>query len=389
MAVPSTVRLARTGEVLDLLRRGGAETTADLAAEMGVARSTVTERLEVLFQHGLIVTVGETSGARGRPASRLAFNAAAGVTLAAQVGMSGVLMAVTDLAAEVLWYRKVDLDVSKGPEELLRVLDAHFGEALQELGPSAGRLYGMGIGLAGDLEIAGTAVSWRAFPLTDRLRERFGCPVLVDRDVNFLALGEHRTAWPDARVFLCLKVGTVIACGLIIDGQVVRGATGLLGEVGHTKVAGENAPCTCGSSGCLNTVASGTALAAQLREGGFDVHTAREVSELADRGVLEAVQAVRAAGRQIGEVMAAAINLLNPDVIAVWGYLVDTGDQFLAGMQEAIYKTALPASARAVSLARPPHGDDAGLRGAALTVIEHVLEPDAVDAFVAESVAAA
>ena len=208
MAVPSTVRLARTGEVLDLLRRGGAETTADLAAEMGVARSTVTERLEVLFQHGLIVTVGETSGARGRPASRLAFNAAAGVTLAAQVGMSGVLMAVTDLAAEVLWYRKVDLDVSKGPEELLRVLDAHFGEALQELGPRAGRLYGMGIGLAGDLEIAGTAVSWRAFPLTDRLRERFGCPVLVDRDVNFLALGEHRTAWPDARVFLCLKVGT-------------------------------------------------------------------------------------------------------------------------------------------------------------------------------------
>ena len=69
--------------------------------------------------------------------------------------------------------------------------------------------------------------------------------------------------------------------------------------------------------------------------------------------------------------VASAINLLNPDVIAVWGYLVDTGDQFLVGMQEAIYKTALPASARAVSLARSPHGDDAGLRGAALTVIEH------------------
>ena len=129
---------------------------------------------------------------------------------------------------------------------------------------------------------------------------------------------------------------------------------GLLGEIGHTKVAGHDEPCTCGSSGCLNTVASGAALAAQLREHGFDVHTAREVSELADRGVLEAVQAVRAAGRQIGEVMAGAINLLNPDVIAVWGYLVDAGDQFLVGMQEAIYKTALPASARAVSLARSP-----------------------------------
>ena len=212
--------------------------------------------------------------------------------------------------------------------------------------------------------------------------------MFVDRDVNFLALGEHRTSWPDARVFLCLKVGTVIACGLVIDGQVVGGATGLLGEIGHTKVHGHDEPCTCGSRGCLNTVAGGAALAAQLHGHGFDVRNAREVSELANRGVLEAVQAVRAAGRQIGDVMAAAINLLNPDVIAVWGYLVDAGDQFLVGMQEAIYKTALPASARAVSIARSPYGDDAGLRGAALTVIEHTLDPEAIDAFVTESAAA-
>ncbi len=230
--------------------------------------------------------------------------------------------------------------------------------------------------------------SWRAFPLVDRLQARFERPVFVDRDVNFLALGEHRTSWPDARVFLCLKVGTVIACGLIIDGQVVRGATGFLGEIGHTKVHGHDEPCNCGSRGCLNTIASGGALAAQLHEHGFDIHSAREVSELANQGVLEAVQAVRAAGRQIGDVMAGAINLLNPDVIAVWGYLVDAGDQFLVGMHEAIYKTALPASARAVSLARSPYGDDAGLRGAALTVIEHTLNPEAVDALVTESTAA-
>lgn len=388
---PSAARLARTGEVFDLLRRGVAETTADLASIMGVARSTVTERIDVLLERGLIVTVGETSGARGRPASRLAFNRSAGVTLAAQVGMSGMLMAVTNLAADVLWYRKVDIDVGEGPEALQRGLERHFEEGLAEVGADAGPLYGVGVGMPGDLEIAGTGATtaqWRSFPLADRLQERFGRPVFKDRDVNFLALGEHRTSWPDARVFLCLKVGTVIACGLIVDGQVVGGATGLLGEIGHTKVHGHEAPCTCGSRGCLNTVAGGAALAARLHEHGFDIHTAREVSELANRGVLEAVQEVREAGRQIGDVVAGAINLLNPDVIAVWGYLVDAGDQFLVGMQEAIYKTALPASARAVSLARSPYGDDAGLRGAALTVIERTLNPDAIDAFVTEPTAA-
>ncbi len=375
--------------MLDLLRRGAAETTADLAATMGVARSTVTERLDVLLRHGLVVSVGETSGARGRPASRLAFNAEAGVTLAAQVGMSGMLMAVTNLAADVLWYRKVDHDMGEGPEALLASLEEHFVAGLKQVGAGEDRVYGLGIGLPGDLEIAATgSASWRSFPVAERLRARFERPVFIDRDVNFLALGEHRTSWPEARVFLCLKVGTVIACGLMIEGQVVRGATGLLGEIGHTKIHGHDAPCTCGSRGCLNTIAGGSALAAQLHEHGFDIHTAREVSELANRGVLEAVQAVREAGRQIGDVIAGAINLLNPDVIAVWGYLVDAGDQFLAGMQEAIHKTALPASARAVSLARSPYGDDAGLRGAALTVIEHTLKPEAIDAFVTENAAA-
>lgn len=388
---PSPLRLARTGEVLDLLRRGAAETTADLAATMGLARSTVTERIDVLLRHGLIVSVGETSGARGRPASRFAFNQGAGVTLAAQVGMSGMLMAVTNLAADVLWYRKVDIDVSGGPEALLQELERHFDEGLAEVGEQAGRLYGVGIGMPGDLEIAGTGATtaqWRSFPLAGRLEARYERPVFMDRDVNFLALGEHRTSWPDARVFLCLKVGTVIACGLIVGGQVVRGATGLLGEIGHTKVHGHEEPCTCGSRGCLNTVAGGAALAARLHEHGFDIHTAREVSELANRGVLEAVQEVREAGRQIGDVVAGAINLLNPDVIAVWGYLVDAGDQFLVGMQEAIYGTALPASARAVTLARSPYGDDAGLRGAALTVIEHTLDADAIDTFVTHAAAA-
>ena len=83
-------RLVRTGEVLDLVRRGVATTTSDIAESMGVARSTVTERLEVLMRHGLVVPAGETVRRRGRPAGMLAFNERAGVTLVAHVGMSEI-----------------------------------------------------------------------------------------------------------------------------------------------------------------------------------------------------------------------------------------------------------------------------------------------------------
>ncbi|WP_020500931.1 ROK family transcriptional regulator [Sciscionella marina] len=382
----SSARLARTGEVLDLIRRGVAATTTDLAARMGVARSTVAERLETLSRHGLLLPAGEASPGRGRPATVHAFNQRAGVTLAAQVGMSGTRIAVTDLAGEILSSHHVRLDIEEGPEAVLGVLQHEFSAALDEIAPPT-RVHGIGIGLPGELQIyaphGDERNAWATESIADRLTAAFDCPVFVDRDVNFMALGEHRLCWPDARMFLSLKLGTVIACGLVVDGNVARGATGLFGEIGHVKVAEGNAPCRCGSLSCLNTVAGGAALAGQLAAKGFDTQSARDLAALADTGVVEASQAIREAGLHIGTVVAAAINLLNPDVITVWGYLVDAGDQLLVGMHEAIYRAALPSAARALTLERSQLGDDAGLRGAALTVTEHTLHPEAIDRFIA------
>lgn len=385
----AAARVARTGEVLDLIRRGVAVTTTELAASMGVARSTIAERLDLLAKHGLVVPAGEKPLSRGRPASMMAFNPRAGVTLTAQVGMSGTLVAVCDLAGEIHWINQVQLDVAEGPEALGAMLETQFAAGLAETGDDGNRVHGIGIGMPGDIEIAAhastpAASTSMAERISDRLHAAFHSPVFVDRDVNFLALGEHRSSWPSANMLLCLKVGTVIACGLVVEGRVVRGASGLFGEIGHSKVPGADAPCACGSRGCLNTVASGAALANQLRDLGHDVHTAREVAQLANAGVIEAGQAVRTAGVQIGEAISSAINLLNPDVITTWGYLVDAGDQFLAGMHEAIYKNALPSSARALTLERSRLGDNAGLRGAALTVIEHTLKPELIDSYFTE-----
>ncbi|WP_245633687.1 ROK family transcriptional regulator [Amycolatopsis jejuensis] len=386
MRIPSP-RIARTGELLDLIRREVAVTTSELATKMGVARSTVTERLELLTRHGLVVPAGERQAGRGRPPARMAFNPRAGITLAAQVGMSGTLVAVSDLAGEILWLTQVQLDLAEGRDALETMLEKQFTAGLAEVGEDLSRVHGIGIGMPGDIEIAaaGNAAQdpddWAAHLISRRLQGVFHCPVFVDRDVNYLALGEQRVSWPVTNMMLSVKAGTVIVCGLVVDGKVVRATSGLFGEIGHSKVAGADAPCTCGGRGCLNTVAGGAALAAQLREQGHDVHTAREVAQLAKQGVVAAVQAVRTAGVRIGEVVASAMNLLNPEVITVWGYLADAGDQFLSGMYEAIYKDALPGAANSVVLERSRLGDTAGIRGAALTVIEHTLRPEVVDSY--------
>ncbi len=391
-ASPVPPRFARAGEVLDLLRRSPASSTSDLAAALGVARSTVAERLDILGRHGLVTSGTETSQGRGRPAARWAFNPSAGVTLTGQVGVSGVRVAVTDLAGEVLGSEQLEQDLAAGPDALCDLLQKGFAQALANAGRAGTRVFGIGIGLPGEVEFYGSpgdgGASWSASSFGERLSEVFGCPVFVDRDVNLMALGEREAYWPESRMFLCLKVGTVIACGLVVEGRIVRGAAGRTGEIGHVKVRDSDLPCTCGSTGCLNTVAGGAALAESLGRQGFEAHSARDLAALARSGVVEASQALRRAGRQTGEVVAAMVNLLNPDVITAWGYLVDAGDQFLAGMHEAIYRAALPSAARPLVLEPARLGERAGVRGAALAVIEHTLSPRHVDRLVSGSVPA-
>ncbi|TDE08044.1 ROK family transcriptional regulator [Jiangella asiatica] len=384
--------MARSGEVLDLVRRGRATTTSELAEIMGVARSTVTERVDLLVSHGLLVPASIMPARRGRPPTVLTFNARAGLTLAAQLGMSGTRVAVTDFDGTVLWSETVVLDIGHGPDVVLERITSEFGRALAELGQPRDRVHGVGIGLPGKVELAtaqrtatGSARSWIDYPVAERLEAAGLGPVFVDQDVNLLALGEHRASWPSVGVFMFLKVGSVIGCGIVIDGKVVRGVAGLAGEIGHTRAPGRDTECACGGRGCLNAVAGGTALARDLAQAGFDAATARDVVRLAQDGVVEAGQAIRAAGRDIGDVLAAAINLLNPGVISVWGYLADAGDQLFAGIQEQIYSSAVHGATHLLRLEPSRLGDDAGIRGAAMTVVEHALLPEAVDRYLLQA----
>lgn len=377
-------RLLRTGEVLDLVRRGLATTTSQLAAQMGLSRSTVAERVDLLVEHGLLVAETDVSPRRGRPPSLLSFNADAGVILAAQLGMSGARVAVTDLRGGVRWNELLEVRIQEGPERVLRRLERAFRRALSRLGEREDRIYGVGLGVPGLVELAGAdreapqSAGWINDPIADRLSASFGAPAYVDHDVNLLALGEQRTFWPDAEVLVCLKVGTVIGCGLVVDGRIVRGSRRLAGEIGHTSVPGAEDPCGCGNAGCLNVVAGGGAVARRLAALGFDTPNARDVARLARQDVAEASGAVREAGRHIGTVLAGVINLLNPDVVTVWGYLAEA-DVLFSGMRESIYRHAVPAAAATLELCPARLGDDAGIRGAALMVIEHVLAPDVVD----------
>jgi len=379
--------------MLKMIREGSGATRADLAGSTGLARSTITQRLEQLFGQGLLREAGESESTGGRPPMRFEFNDDAGVVLAADLGATHARLAVTNLGGKVFAEQASELAIASGPGPVLDWVDEHFAAMLAEAGKSAADVRGIGIGVPGPVEFVSgrprnppIMPGWDRYAIPGRFVDRYPVPVLVDNDVNIMAVGEHWTHWREIEHLLLVKVGTGIGCGVIVDGHIHRGADGAAGDIGHIRVAGESGEqvvCRCGNVGCLEALAGGGAMAARLRAEGLDAPHSRAVAELARAGEGQAVRLVRDSGRLIGEVLAAAVNLHNPSVIVIGGDVARAHEQLLAGIREVVYQRSLPLATRHLRVVPSQLGDRAGVIGAAVMVIEHVLSPAAIDAAIA------
>jgi predicted NBD/HSP70 family sugar kinase len=376
------------GAILQLVRSGQATTRADLAAMTGLARSTVAQRVDALLARGLLVSRGDSPSTGGRPATLLAFNDGAGVVLCGDLGATHSRVAVTDLGGTVLAQTRHEIAIAEGPEVVLGWLEVTFDGLLDQIGRGHDAVRGVGVGLPGPVEFAtGRPVSppimpgWDRYPVGDRLATRYGVTALVDNDVNIMALGEHWSTWRDEAFLLFVKMGTGIGSGIVAGGHVHRGADGAAGDIGHIHVPDhDDIVCRCGNRGCLEAFAGGGAMAARLREAGLDTDTSRDVVDCVRAGHPVATQLIREAGRTVGGVLAACVNMLNPAVIVIGGDLARADEPLLAGVREVVYRRSLPLATGRLRIVPSRLDDEAGVVGAAVMVIESVLAPDAVDA---------
>lgn len=380
--------LARAGDIFQLLRDGKARTRAELALTTGLARSTVAARIDALMLSGLVGPAGEANSSGGRPPSRFAFNPAARAVLAVDVGATHVIVAVTDLSGKVLAERRLAQDVAAGPEQVLGKVVKEGLVLLRKAGRGADDLAGVGIGLPGPVEHAtGRPVKppimpgWDGFDVVRFVQRSLPVPVLVDNDVNNMALGERTAHWPDHGNFLFIKVATGIGSGIISSGELQRGANGTAGDLGHVRVPrGDDVLCRCGNYGCLEALASGPALAAELERQGVPASRGSDVLRLVGEGNLLAIHALRQAGRDVGDVLATAVNLLNPSVIVIGGSLGQAGEHLMAGVREVVYRRSLPLATSHLRIALSVAGDQAAIFGASQLVAQYVLSPAAIEA---------
>jgi predicted NBD/HSP70 family sugar kinase len=357
----------------------------------GLARSTIGIRLDALSEMGLIGPVADAVSTGGRPPSRIALLPSARVVLAADLGASHAQVALTDLMGSELVSHREKLEIGLGPDAVLAWMVGHADVLLAEIGKSRNDLIAAGIGLPGPVEFStGRPVNppimpgWDAFDVPKWVQQHIDVPVLVDNDVNIMALGERAHSWPNVDHLFFLKVATGIGSGIISGGQLQRGAQGIAGDIGHIPVSsGAGIACRCGNTGCLEAVASGPAIAARLRREGRSARSGSDVIELVRRGDIDAVRAVRQAGRDIGEVLTTCVSLINPSVIAIGGSMAAAGEHLIAGVREVVYSRSMPLATEHLTIVQARAADDAAILGASMLAIQHALSPAGLDTLAA------
>jgi predicted NBD/HSP70 family sugar kinase len=382
-----------TSELFQILRDGVPRTRADLAALTGLARSTVGVRLDALTEIGLVGSVLTAASTGGRPPAQVGLLPTARIVVAADIGASHGRVAVTDLMGRPLATVDARIDIADGPVTILEWLVDRVDELLARVDRVRADVVAIGIGLPGPVEFStGRPANppimpgWDGFDVPGWLHQHVQAHVLVDNDVNIAALGEREEGWPDVDHLLFVKVATGIGSGIVSEGRIQRGAQGTAGDIGHVRVArAGDVPCHCGNTGCLEAVASGPAIARALRSKGHDVSSSEDILALVSRSDLDAIGAVRQAGRDIGEVLATCVSLMNPSVIALGGSITQAGEHLLAGVREVVYSRSMPLATEHLVIAQSRAGSGAALRGAATLAIDYALSPAGVDEMVATS----
>ncbi|MGO0123167.1 ROK family protein [Desulfothermobacter acidiphilus] len=309
------------------------------------------------------------------------------------LGGTKIYTALATLDGQVLAEVKVSTQPEKGYRAVLERMVATVEEVRRQAAREQPPLR-VGLGVPGPLDpVLGVVhvapnLGWRDMPVKRDMEALLGVPVFLDNDANLAAWGEYRFgAGQGVRHLIYLTVSTGIGGGLVLEGKIYRGASYLAGEIGHITLWPEGPRCHCGNYGCLEALASGTALAREARElvskgkgkgilsqAGGDVAaiTARTVGMAAAAGDPEAFALFQEAGRWLGIGLATLLNLLNPGVIVFGGGMMASSPFFWDRMVQEMQRRALPATASAVQLLQASLGGRSGVLGAVALALEPV-----------------
>lgn len=363
----------------------GANTLAELGREMDLSVPTVTKLVGELMEDGYVVDFGKLETAGGRRPSRYGINPDSGYFMGVDMLDFSVNLALINFNGNIV-YSQMDVPFRQtNNRESIDLLCDIISNFILKLPVSKDKILNVGVNISGRVN-AETGHSYTRYyfsetPITEILRERLGMMITIDNDSRAMAYGEYMSGMVKGeKDVLFVNIGWGLGVGIITDGQLNYGKSGFSGEFGHNNVFDNEVMCHCGKKGCLETQASGSYIHRRLLEKIADGHTTilqHKVQNGQDillsdiiyatlAGDMLSIELVEEVGFTIGKHIAGLINLFNPELVIVGGFLSKTGDYLMLPIQSAIRKYSLSLIGDDCTLRLSQLGESAGVIGACM-----------------------
>ncbi|QIB58778.1 ROK family protein [Blautia producta] len=382
--------------VFDLIRRKGPISRAEIARTIGLSIPTVMKITEEFSHKQFVQDVGKGESSGGKRPELLELIPDSKYIIGVGVGRSKTNVLMMNLAGEVFIREIMETGGTVVPEVWISRLIRVIENVIRESGLPEKRILGMGIGMPGILdEDSGKVLfspdfKWENVDMLTPIRERFKMDITIENANRALAMGEYYFgAGVDSRNFLVVNLGHGIGSAIMREGEFYRGSSGSSGEIGHIILEKNGPKCNCGNKGCLEAIASGNAIARdakiavlegnaskimELVNGDINRIEAKTVFEAAHLGDQMAIQITERAMQYIGIGLANYINLLDPDLIILFGGLTNAGDIFLKKIKEVLRERQMKFAGRQVKLVISQMGENGTAVGSASLVLKKFIK---------------
>jgi glucokinase-like ROK family protein len=383
-------------EIMRALRRRGRISRSEVSNITGWSKAKASQEIRGLVDKGFLVEMGEGVSQGGRKPRLLRINNQLGYIAGIDIGATSLEIALADVTGLIVQRRSETTDVHLSPEVVLGRCSELLAEITNAQGGIPDQILGIGVGVPGPVDFArGILVApplmpeWENFRIRDFFKETFPSAfVVVDNDVNIMALGEQR-AGDGANIdhFIFVKIGTGIGAGIISNGKIHRGNDGCAGDIGHICVDKKGPLCACGNIGCLEAMAAGPAIVSkameaarngtspalsQILESNGGVFHAEDVNTACREGDQAALDIIRASGQMVGDVLASLVNFFNPSHIFIGGGIANFGNHLLVAIRRAVLQRSLPLATTHLSIKFSRMGSDAGVTGAIALALDYL-----------------
>jgi glucokinase-like ROK family protein len=378
------------------LRRQGRISRSEISNITGWSKAKASQEIRSLVEKGYLVEVGEGVSQGGRKPRLLRINDQLGYIAGIDIGATSLDIALADVTGSILQRCSEPTDVKLSPDTVFGRCTELLFELIQAQGAKPDQILGIGVGVPGPVDFArGVLVApplmpeWENYPIRDFFKKTFPSAfVVVDNDVNIMALGEQR-AGDGAGVdhFIFVKIGTGIGAGIISNGKIHRGSDGCAGDIGHICVDKEGPLCACGNKGCLEAMAAGPAITSraleaarigrspllrQVQEASGGFIRPEDVNAACREGDQAALDIIRESGQMIGDVLASLVNFFNPSHIFIGGGIANFGNHLLVAIRRAVLHRSLPLATTHLSIKFSRVGSNAGVMGAISLALDYL-----------------